>query len=139
MALTLHRVMRLRLKAQKHGASPCTALDILARIQKHTAHIGDRSFNGTSTMPARDARPHPASPVATASMSLSTASPSDGQIMMSVSVRSLMTPAAGPANQLKHADCMSRLSIKAHEQVPLLAVLNAILGFAQFPATRFSC
>lgn len=48
MALTLYRVMRMRLKAQKHGASPRTALDLLARIQKHTAHIGDRSFNGTS-------------------------------------------------------------------------------------------
>ena len=48
MALTLYRVMRMRLKAQKHGASPRTALDLLARIQKHTAHIGDRTFKGTS-------------------------------------------------------------------------------------------
>jgi transposase len=48
MALTLYRVMRMRLKAQKHSASPRTALDLLARIQKHTAHIGDRTFNGTS-------------------------------------------------------------------------------------------
>jgi transposase len=48
MALTLYRVMRMRLKAQKHNASPLTALDLLARIQKHTAHIGDRTFNGTS-------------------------------------------------------------------------------------------
>ncbi|MCC5960487.1 MAG: IS1634 family transposase, partial [Rhodobacteraceae bacterium] len=48
MALTLYRVMRMRLKAQKHNASPRTALDLLARIQKHTAHIGDRTFNGTS-------------------------------------------------------------------------------------------
>ena len=39
--------MRMRLKAQRHNASP-TALDILARIQKHTAHIGNRTFNGTS-------------------------------------------------------------------------------------------
>jgi hypothetical protein len=48
LALTLYRVMRMRLKAQKHSASPRTALDLLARIQKHTAHIGDRTFNGTS-------------------------------------------------------------------------------------------
>lgn len=48
MALTLYRVMRMRLKAQKHSASPRTALDLLARIQKHTAHIGGRTFNGTS-------------------------------------------------------------------------------------------
>jgi transposase len=48
MALTLYRVMRMRLKAQRHNASPRTALDLLARIQKHTAHIGDRTFNGTS-------------------------------------------------------------------------------------------
>ncbi|MBW6495514.1 MAG: IS1634 family transposase [Burkholderiaceae bacterium] len=48
MALTLYRVMRMRLKAQRHSASPRTALDLLARIQKHTAHIGNRTFNGTS-------------------------------------------------------------------------------------------
>ena len=48
MALTLYRVMRMRLKAQRHTASPSTALNLLARIQKHTAHIGDRTFNGTS-------------------------------------------------------------------------------------------
>jgi transposase len=48
MALTLYRVMRMRLKAQRHTASPRAALDLLARIQKHTAHIGNRTFNGTS-------------------------------------------------------------------------------------------
>ncbi len=48
LALVLHRVMRMRLKAKGHAASPRTALDLLARIQKHTAHIGDRTFNGTS-------------------------------------------------------------------------------------------
>ena len=48
LALALHRVMRMRLKARGHGASPRAALDLLARIQKHTAHIGDRTFNGTS-------------------------------------------------------------------------------------------
>jgi hypothetical protein len=35
-------------EGQGHSASPRTALDMLARIQKHTAHIGERSFHGTS-------------------------------------------------------------------------------------------
>ncbi len=48
LALVLYRVMRARLKARKHDVSPRTALDLLSRIQKHTAHIGDRTFNGTS-------------------------------------------------------------------------------------------
>lgn len=48
LALVLYRVMRMRLKAKGHGASPRTALDLLARIQKHTAHIGERTFEGTS-------------------------------------------------------------------------------------------
>ncbi|SEA71347.1 IS1634 family transposase, partial [Rubrimonas cliftonensis] len=48
LALTLYRVMRMRLKAKGHSASPRAALDMLARIQKHTAHIGERTFNGTS-------------------------------------------------------------------------------------------
>jgi transposase len=48
LALVLYRVMRMRLKAKGNSASPRTALDLLARIQKHTAHIGERSFKGTS-------------------------------------------------------------------------------------------
>jgi len=48
LALVLYRVMRMRLKAKGHSASPRTALDLLGRIQKHTAHIGERIFNGTS-------------------------------------------------------------------------------------------
>jgi len=40
--------MRMRLKAKGHAASPRTALDLLARIQKHTTHIGPRTFTGTS-------------------------------------------------------------------------------------------
>ena len=48
LALVLYRAMRMRLKAKGHSVSPRTALDLLARIQKHTAHIGDRTFNGTS-------------------------------------------------------------------------------------------
>lgn len=48
LALVLYRVMRMRLKARGHAASPRTALDLLARIQKHTAHIGDRTFKAAS-------------------------------------------------------------------------------------------
>ncbi len=48
LALVLYRVMRIRLKASGHTASPRTALDLLARIQKHTAHAGKRSFHGLS-------------------------------------------------------------------------------------------
>jgi len=48
LALTLHRVMRMRLKAKGHTASPQVALDILSRIQKHTAYAGSRSFHGIS-------------------------------------------------------------------------------------------
>jgi len=48
LALVLYRVMRLRLKAKGHAASPRTALDLLARIQKHTTHIGPRTFIGIS-------------------------------------------------------------------------------------------
>ncbi|WP_138473458.1 IS1634 family transposase [Poseidonocella sp. HB161398] len=48
LALVLYRVMRMRLKATGHSASPRTALDLLARIQKHTTHIGDQTFTGLS-------------------------------------------------------------------------------------------
>jgi hypothetical protein len=48
LALVLYRVMRMRLKAKGHSASPRTALDLLARIQKHTTHIGPRTFTGIS-------------------------------------------------------------------------------------------
>ena len=48
LALVLYRVMRMRLRAKGHGASPRTALDLLTRIHKHTAHIGERTFKGTS-------------------------------------------------------------------------------------------
>lgn len=48
LALVLYRVMRMRLKAKGHSASPRAALDLLARIQRHTAHAGKRSFHGLS-------------------------------------------------------------------------------------------
>jgi hypothetical protein len=40
LALVLYRVMRMRLKAKGHAASPRTALDLLERIQQHVARIG---------------------------------------------------------------------------------------------------
>jgi hypothetical protein len=48
LALVLYRVMRMRLKARGHSESPRTALDLLARIQKHTAHAGNRTLHGIS-------------------------------------------------------------------------------------------
>jgi hypothetical protein len=49
LALVLYRVMRMRLKAKGHSASPRTALDLLARIQRHQAKVGERSVDGLST------------------------------------------------------------------------------------------
>ncbi|ETX12926.1 transposase IS4 [Roseivivax halodurans JCM 10272] len=49
LALVLYRVMRMRLKANGHNASPRTALDLLARLQRHQAKIGERSVDGLST------------------------------------------------------------------------------------------
>ena len=48
LALVLYRVMRMRLKAKGHSASPRTALNLLARLQQHTTHIGTKTFTGTS-------------------------------------------------------------------------------------------
>ena len=48
IALVLYRVVRMRSKAKGHSASPRAALDLFTRIQKHTARIGNRTFNGTS-------------------------------------------------------------------------------------------
>jgi len=49
LALVLWRVMRMRMKAKGHSASPRTALDMLARIQMHRARIGQRTVDGLST------------------------------------------------------------------------------------------
>jgi Transposase DDE domain len=49
LALVLYRAMRMRLKAKGHSASPRTALDLLARIQRHRARIGERTVDGLST------------------------------------------------------------------------------------------
>jgi len=48
LALTLYRVMRMRLKAKGHGASPKTVLEILAKVQRFTAYIGEKPFTGTT-------------------------------------------------------------------------------------------
>ena len=51
LAQVLLRVMRMRPKAKCHAASPCTALDVLGRSQKQTAHIGARTSSGASPPP----------------------------------------------------------------------------------------
>ena len=48
LALVLYRVMRMRLKARGHSASPRTALDLLARIQRHRAKIAEHMVDGIS-------------------------------------------------------------------------------------------
>ena len=48
LALVLSRVMRMRLKANGSSTSPKTALELLARIQKHRATIGEHVYTGTS-------------------------------------------------------------------------------------------
>ena len=50
LALVLYRVMRMRLKAKGHSASPRTALNLLERIQRHTTRIGERNLEGLSTI-----------------------------------------------------------------------------------------
>ena len=49
LALVLYRVLRMRLKSRGHSASPRTALDLLARIQRYQARIGERRVDGLST------------------------------------------------------------------------------------------
>ena len=49
LALVIYRVMRMRLRAKGHSASPRTALDLLARIQRHRAKIAEHMVDGIST------------------------------------------------------------------------------------------
>jgi hypothetical protein len=49
LALVLYRVMRMRLKARGHSASPRTALDLLACIHRHHARIAERALEGITT------------------------------------------------------------------------------------------
>jgi hypothetical protein len=46
---TVYRVLRMRLKAKGRAAGPRTAPDLLARIQRHQARIGERAVGGLST------------------------------------------------------------------------------------------
>ena len=46
LALLLHRVMRMRLKAHGSRHSPSTALELLRRIQQHRASIGAHAYTG---------------------------------------------------------------------------------------------
>ena len=48
LALVLYRVMCMRLKASGSSVSPRTALELLRRIQKHSATIGERAYTGIS-------------------------------------------------------------------------------------------
>jgi transposase len=49
LALTLYRVMRMRLKAKGHPASPKVAFELLAQVQRHNAKIADRAVAGISS------------------------------------------------------------------------------------------
>ena len=49
LSLVIYRVMRMRLRAKGHSASPRTALDLLARIQRHRAKIAEHMVDGIST------------------------------------------------------------------------------------------
>lgn len=48
LALVLHRVIRMRLKATGSKHSPGSALALLRRIQQHRATIGERAYCGVS-------------------------------------------------------------------------------------------
>lgn len=48
LALLLHRVMRMRLKAHGSRHSPSSALELLRRIQQHRASIGPHAYSGIS-------------------------------------------------------------------------------------------
>lgn len=48
LALVLYRVMRMRLKANGSTLSPKSALELLGRIQKHRASMGEHVYTGIS-------------------------------------------------------------------------------------------
>lgn len=50
LALLLHRILRLRLKASGNPQSPTAALRLLARIQSHQATIGEQRYRGLSRL-----------------------------------------------------------------------------------------
>ncbi len=56
IALVLHRVMRLRLKAAGHKASPERALELLRQLQRHRVKLpGDQIVTGLSALTAEQA------------------------------------------------------------------------------------
>ena len=56
LALVLHRVMRMRLKAKGNAASPERALQILRQVQRHRIHLpGDQAVTGLSSVSAAQA------------------------------------------------------------------------------------
>jgi len=46
LALVLHRVMRMRLKAHGNTHSPKTTLELLRRLQKHRVQLGNQQLTG---------------------------------------------------------------------------------------------
>ena len=56
LALVMHRVMRMRLKASGSAFSPTSALQLLARIQKHRATIGESAYTGVSRLSPQQIR-----------------------------------------------------------------------------------
>lgn len=56
LALILHRVMRMRLRAKGSTLSPTSALRLLSRIQSHRATIGATHYSGVSRLSAEQTR-----------------------------------------------------------------------------------
>ena len=56
IALVLHRVMRMRLKAAGSKASPERALELLRQLQRHRVHLADdQTVVGLSTISSEQA------------------------------------------------------------------------------------
>ena len=56
LALVLHRVMRMRLKAKGHAASPERAMQMLRQVQRHRIHLPrDQAVTGLSSVSAAQA------------------------------------------------------------------------------------
>ena len=57
IALVLHRVMRMRLKAAGNKTSPERALELLRQLQRHRVHLpDDQTVTGLSTISAEQAQ-----------------------------------------------------------------------------------
>ena len=53
LALVLHRVMRMRLKAHGNTHSPKTTLELLRRLQKHRVQLGNQQLTGIGRISAQ--------------------------------------------------------------------------------------